>query len=203
MPALEDLATRHGVSLAAVQTLQDALRRGGGRMAQFSHPDLGGMGQWSAGGMTQVGDMFNTGLRDRVAALCADLAASAVPTANLSPANLSPATQASATQASATSPAAMPSTAPFAAIPPTAATHSSWWPDGLGQPSATGSQDGMRYACFPGARRVAVEHAGRVTVHDSGGHRIEGVSQAQGATQDLVFLSQLGRVRAIDLPVAG
>ena len=46
----------------------------GGRQAQFSHPDLGGMGQWSAGGMTQVGDMFNTALKDKVNALCAALA---------------------------------------------------------------------------------------------------------------------------------
>lgn len=183
MPNLEDLAARHGVSLAAVRTLQDALRRGGGRMAQFSHPDLGGMGQWSAGGMTQVGDMFNTGLRDRVAALCADLAASAPPAATMS------AVAASAVTTSA-------------AAPPAAVPHRDWWPDGLGQPSATGSQNGMRYACFPGARRVVVEHAGQVTVHDSGEHRIEGVCQAQGTGQDLVFLSQLGRVHAAELPVA-
>jgi hypothetical protein len=31
-------------------------------MAQFDHPDLGGMGQWTAGGMTMIGDMFNAGL---------------------------------------------------------------------------------------------------------------------------------------------
>ena len=68
--SIEDLARRHGVSVEAVQVLQDALRRGGGRQAQFSHRDLGGMGQWSAGGMTQVGDMFNTALKDRVNALC-------------------------------------------------------------------------------------------------------------------------------------
>lgn len=194
MPALEDLAARRGVSLAAVQTLQDALRRGGGRMAQFSHPDLGGMGQWSAGGMTQVGDMFNAGLRDRVAALCADLAADLA--ASAPPA----AAPSAATMPAAAPPAANPASA---ATPPAAVPHRDWWPDGLGQPSATGSQDGMRYACFPGARRVVVERAGRVTVHDSGEHRIEGISQAQGAGQDLMFLSQLGRVRAADLPVAG
>ena len=189
MPILEDLAIRHGVSPAAVQTLQDALRRGGGRMAQFSHPDLGGMGQWSQGGMTQVGDMFNTGLRDRVAALCADLAASTPDVASTSPAALPFAAVSGTATPAATLPAAVP--------------HRDWWPDGLGRPSATGSQNGMRYACFPDTRRVVVEHAGRVTVHDSGEHRIDGVSQAQGAGQDLVFLSQLGRVRAADLPVAG
>ena len=166
MGSIEELATRHGVSAGAVQTLLDALRRGGGRMAQFSHPELGGMGQWSAGGMTQVGDMFNAALRDRVAALCAELA---------------------------TLPADTPAHASF---------QHGWWPAGLGQPSATGSQDGMRYACFPGARRVVVEQDGAVAVYDSGEHQISGVSQAQGAGHDLVFLSQIGRVRASDLPIA-
>jgi hypothetical protein len=44
-------------------------------MAQFSHPELGGMGQWSMGGMIMVGDMFNNGLKARVDALCNDLSA--------------------------------------------------------------------------------------------------------------------------------
>ncbi len=180
MPTLEDLASRHNVSLSAVQTLQDALRRGGGRMAQFSHPELGGMGQWSAGGMIQIGDMFNTPLRARVAALCAELAAAPPVDA----------------------PANAPAGAGFGADVG-AASHRDWWPAGLGWPSATGAQDGMRYACFPETRRVAIEQGGAVTVHDSGEHGISGVSQAQGAGQDLVFLSQLGRIRASDLPVVG
>ena len=171
---VEDLARRHGVSLEAVRVLQDALRRGGGRQAQFSHPDLGGMGQWSAGGMTQVGDMFNTKLKALVNDLCTTLAGEAAndgPPQSLSPA------------------------APHGG--------SDWWPDGLGRPSATGSQNGMRYACFPDARRVAVEQGGRVTLHDSGEHRISGVSQQQSGTQELSFSSQHGQVRASDLPVVG
>lgn len=64
-----ELAAKYGVSVEAIEALRDALRCGGGRQAQFSHPDLGGMGQWSAGGMTQVGDMFNTALKDKVNAL--------------------------------------------------------------------------------------------------------------------------------------
>ena len=166
MPLTEDLARKHGVSMAAVEVLQDALRRGGGRQAQFSHPDLGGMGQWSAGGMTQVGDMFNMALRDKVAALCSALS-----------------------EAPANAPAPEPGR--------------DWWPDGLGRLSATGSQNGMRYACFPDTHRVAVEQAGHVTLYDSGEHRITGVSQSQSGTQELLFTSQSGTVRASDLPVAG
>ena len=70
-----DLATQNGVSLDAALTLLDALTRGGGAQAQFHHPDLGGMGQWSQGGMIMVGDMFNQGLKGRVDRLCNALAA--------------------------------------------------------------------------------------------------------------------------------
>ena len=128
MVSVDELAREHGVSAEAITVLQDALRRGGGRQAQFSHPDLGGMGQWSAGGMTQVGDMFNTALKDKVNRLCTALA-----------------------QQSADEPA-----------PPPRAPQGSgdWWPDGLGRPSATGSQNGMRYACFPDTHRVAVGAGG-------------------------------------------
>ncbi len=170
--AAEELARKHGVSVAAVEVLQDALRRGRGRQAQFSHPDLGGMGQWSAGGMTQVGDMFNTALKDKVNALCAELARDGAD--------------------------ASPPPRDRAGVRP-----GDWWPEGLGRPSATGSQNGMRYACFPDTHRVAVEQAGSITVYDSGDHRISGVAQSQSGTQELSFSSQKGTIRASDLPLAG
>jgi hypothetical protein len=167
----ESLAQKHGVSPDAVRVLQDALRRGGGRQAQFSHKDLGGMGQWSAGGMIQVGDMFNTALKDRVNALCTELSQQAAdapaPAGHSDPSNGS----------------------------------GDWWPCGLGRPSASGAQNGMRYACFPDSRRVAIEQSGAVTVYDSGDHRISGVSQQQSGTQELTFSSQKGTIRASDLPV--
>ena len=68
------IARKHGVDQGAVVALLLAMERGGGRQAQFNHPDLGGMGQWSRGGMLMVGDMFNAGLKAKVAALCADVA---------------------------------------------------------------------------------------------------------------------------------
>jgi hypothetical protein len=172
--SVEELAQKHGVSVEAVQVLREALQRGGFRQAQFSHRDLGGMGQWSAGGMTQVGDMFNTALKDKVNALCTALAEGARDDAP-------------------------PRNEPRDA----ASGRGNWWPDGLGHPSSTGSQNGMRYACFPDARRVAVEQAGSVTLYDSGDHRISGVSQSQSTTQELIFSSQKGTIRASDLPVAG
>ncbi|PIL19380.1 hypothetical protein P775_14660 [Puniceibacterium antarcticum] len=57
----------------AVTHLLKAVQRGQGTQAQFNHPELGGMGQWSLGGMTMIGDMFNNGLKARVDGLCTEL----------------------------------------------------------------------------------------------------------------------------------
>ena len=61
----------------------------------------------------------------------------------------------------------------------------------------------MRYAVFPGTRRLAVARNGTVTIYDTGQHRIGGASQAQSGDQSLSFSSQLGPVRLADLPVVG
>ena len=71
---IDSIGRRHGFGAAAVREVAEALRRGGGTMARFNHPELGGMGQWSAGGMVMIGDMFNHDLEARVAALCNELA---------------------------------------------------------------------------------------------------------------------------------
>ena len=71
---LHDIAQRFGVSTGAASELLNALARGNGVQAKFNHPDLGGMGQWSKGGMVMVGDMFNHGLKARVNDLAAELA---------------------------------------------------------------------------------------------------------------------------------
>jgi hypothetical protein len=63
---IEKLAAQHGVSAGAIESLADALSRSHGRGAQFSHPELGGMGQWMAGGMLMIGDMFNHELKAKV-----------------------------------------------------------------------------------------------------------------------------------------
>ncbi len=71
---LAAVAVRHGLSPGAVRALADALARGAGG-AQWSHPDLGGMGQWTRGGMLQIGDMFNEALKARIGAALAELSA--------------------------------------------------------------------------------------------------------------------------------
>jgi hypothetical protein len=73
--AIFEIAQRHGLSREAVLAMLFALHAGGGTMAQFSIPELGGSGQWMQGGMTMVGgNMFDNALRARVDALCSELA---------------------------------------------------------------------------------------------------------------------------------
>src|SRR5450756_2157738 len=68
-----DLARRHGFSIDAVAHMMYSVLNGNGSMAQFSHPEIGGSGQWMRGGMLMLGDMFNHGLKNRVDALCCDI----------------------------------------------------------------------------------------------------------------------------------
>jgi hypothetical protein len=70
---LGHIAHRHGFSTAATACMLEAVAGGSGTMAQFSHPEFGGSGQWMRGGMTMVADMFNHQLKARVDALCTDL----------------------------------------------------------------------------------------------------------------------------------
>jgi hypothetical protein len=70
---VQDLAQRYGISTDAAITMLYAVMNGNGTMAQFSHPELGGSGQWMQGGMTMVGDMFNYGLKSKVDGLCGEI----------------------------------------------------------------------------------------------------------------------------------
>jgi hypothetical protein len=71
--AVQQLAARHGFSPEAVTHMLWAVWSGNGSMAQFSHWEFGGSGQWMRGGMTMLGDMFNHQLKYRVDGLCSAL----------------------------------------------------------------------------------------------------------------------------------
>jgi len=49
--AINDLAQRQGFSTDAVLSMLQSVINGRGSMAQFSHPEFGGSGQWMRGGM--------------------------------------------------------------------------------------------------------------------------------------------------------
>ena len=170
------VSIRHSVSADAVRTILRALRHGGGSMAQFSHPDFGGMSQWSPG-MAMVGDMFNNSLKSKLDAVCTELAGYII-------------------QSDSTDPGRSrddPEVSYRAMRQP-----SDWWPADLGTPSAVGAQNDLRYAVFPG--RLVIKDRGHVEIYDTGDHRISGVAQAQSADQTLTFTSQNGLVRVMDLP---
>lgn len=173
------VALRHSVSLDAVKTALEALRGSGGAMAQFSHPDFGGMVQWSRGGMTMVGDMFNNDMKAKLDAVCSELAAYLANTASSEKASQD--RNEDVSYRSKSSP------------------QSSWWPNGLGEPSSVGSQNDMRYAVFPSSGRLAISDGGAVEVYDTASHKISGVAQAQSSDQTLIFSGQDGLVRVSDL----
>ena len=164
--AISDIAQRHGLSREAVLAMMFALHTGGGTMAQFDIPELGGSGQWMRGGMTMVGNMFDNALKARVDALCNELA-QLLATTTVFPA--------SAARAGA------------------GFTSGNWWPADLGVPSSAGGQNDARYAVFPSTRRLAIQINGVTRVFDTGEHQIGGVQQQQGGGYGSVtFTSQLG-----------
>ncbi|BDA85978.1 hypothetical protein Sa4125_35200 [Aureimonas sp. SA4125] len=185
---IADIAAKNGFSEEAGLAMAEAISRGVGSMAQFNHRDLGGQGQWVRGGMLMIADMFNDGLKSRVRNLAETLAEAAQRGA-IQP---KPGGDGADNQGSESAGDARGGLGSGA--------RGSWWPADLGEPASSGAQDGMRYAVFPEARRVVVERDGKVTVHDSGDHRIGGASQHQGSSSSLRFSSQHGAVGLETLP---
>lgn len=183
--AVADIAERHGFKAEAGEAMAAALQRSGGSMAQFNHPDLGGMGQWSKGGMMMIGEMNNDRLKARVGDLARDL---------------SDAVQSGAIGGNEQrSGRSEDSGSPGSGSSSSSSSGGSWWPSRLGSPSSTGSQNNSRYAVFPDQQRLAVDDGGRVTVYDTGSERIEGASQQQGSDTSLRFSTRSGSVRIEDL----
>jgi hypothetical protein len=175
--ALQNLAQRYGVSVDAAKTLLFAVSAGGGTMAQFYHPELGGGGQWMRGGMTMVGDMFNHGLQATVAGLCSELAS------------------------------LLASQQVFLPLPQNSGGFggfgNSWWPAELGNPSSSGGQNDSRYAYFPQSQRLAIDRGGRISLYNTLDHQIGGVQQQQGGMNgSLSFSSQFGTFTVDSLPLA-
>jgi hypothetical protein len=116
---VNDLSNRYNLSQDAVIHMIVSVSNGGGTMAQFNSPELGGSGQWMQGGMTMVGDMFNYGLKNTVNNLCAEISN------------------------------ALNNTQIFPVIPAGTPGSSHWWPADLGNPFSSGGQNNIRYAVFP------------------------------------------------------
>jgi len=115
---VNDLSNRYNLSQDAVIYMIGAVSNGGGTMAQFNCPELGGSGQWMQGGMTMVGDMFNYGLKNTVNNLCAEISN------------------------------ALANTQIFPIIKAGTKGSIQWWPMDLGVPFSSGGQNNIRYAVF-------------------------------------------------------
>ncbi len=194
---VQDLAQRHGVSTDAVTHMLIAVSNGNGTMAQFSHPDFGGSGQWMQGGMTMVSDLFNYQLKSRVNNICSDIA-NQLASHQQVPFSGSFQSQSQNGESSQTQAAgAMGSTNSLFLPDP----ESNWWPAELGSPSALGSQNSVRYAYFSGLNRLAVKTGNDVWVYDTLNHQIGGFSQQQGGGSSITFTSQFGTIALSSLPV--
>lgn len=172
--AFEALEQQTGFSSEAIESMRRSIVDGGGRMAQFDHPEFGGPGQWMQGGLLMVSDFSDAGLKRRVARLCDALADSGAVDAR-------------------------PALARRSSAEP--AAKATWYPPSLGTPDTSGAQNGTRYAWFGHAGRLAVDDGRTVTVYDTGDHRIGGVSQQQGTGSTVSFVSQHGLLDLTRLPV--
>lgn len=199
--AMQDIAQRHGFSVDAVLSMLDSVINGNGSLAQFSHPEFGGSGQWMQGGMTMIGDMFNGYLKGRVANLCDELSRliasqpGMVQSGSFQSQSQNGNYQANAWASNTSFGGAANGNSLFAPPPP------DWWGPDLKWPNSTGGQNGMRYAWFSQARRLAVESNGNVTIYDTLDHQIGGVSQQQSGGYSVTFTSQYGYVDLSRLPV--
>ncbi|HET7541058.1 MAG TPA: SHOCT domain-containing protein [Polyangiaceae bacterium] len=192
-----ELAQRYGFSSDAVTHMIFAVLNGNGGMAQFSHGEFGGSGQWMRGGMTMIGDMFNGFLKGRVDSLCSEIA-------NIL-ANEPGLLQSGSFQSQSQSGSGNQHQAnggmrgQSSLFIPDPEDH--WWPSVLGSPSATGSQNNVKYAYFWNSHRLAVKTGGEVWVYDTQDHNIGGFSQQQGSNGSIAFSSQYGTVDLSRLPV--
>ena len=208
---INDVAQRHGFSFDATVSMLDSVINGNGSMAQFSHPEFAGSGQWMRGGMTMVSDMFNSYLKGRVDALCSDLSnlvasqPELIRTGSFQTQSQNGAYNQEQTghsgqggsyqqQGNGFGPASL-------FVPPAPGTSGDWWPADLRWPNSTGAQNGVRYAYFAQARRLVIDVGGTVTVYDTLDHQIGGFSQQQSVGGTLSFSSQYGLIDVASLPV--
>jgi hypothetical protein len=203
---ISDIAQRNGFSVDATLSMLDSVINGNGSQAQFNHPEFSGSGQWMRGGMIMLSDMFNNYLKGRVDGLCSDLSNLVASQPDL----VRSGSFQSQSQNGHNNGQAQTSYGGGGQqqgngfgqnslfIP---GTTNDWWPSDLRFPNSTGAQNGVRYAYFAQARRLAIEVNGRVTVYDTLDHQIGGFGQQQSQGGSLSFSSQYGLIDVASLPV--
>jgi hypothetical protein len=173
---IPSIAERYHVSIDAAREVERALRATGGRQAQFSHPELGGTGQWMPG-MLMIHAAADRQLRTRVEGLLDEVAAVVRGSDTAAPAAL-----------------ARDPDAPPALSRVDLPAGESWWPAPYGHPAAQGCQSGIRYAWFPGRCCVLVQVGSRIDCYDTAEHQVRGVGQQQGSSSRLVLTTASGEI---------
>jgi hypothetical protein len=217
--AIDEIAQRHGFSSDAVLSMLESVVNGNGSMAQFSHPEFSGSGQWMRGGMIMVSDMFNHHLKGRIDGLCNELSNLIANQPDLiRSGSFQSQSQGSQGQGQGAYSAGQlqknqgggqqqqqgrrgPMGPVSLFVPPEPGTSGDWWPGDLGSPNSTGAQNGVRYAYFAPVRRLAIDVNGHVALYDTLDHQIVGFSQQQSVGGSLSFNSQHGLVEVASLPV--
>ena len=208
---INNIAQRYNFSPDAVFSMLQSVINGNGSMAQFSHPEFGGSGQWMKGGMIMLGDMFNNGLKISVGGLCQELSNLIANQPGLIQSGSFQSQHQGAQQQSnngnysdmgGQQQNSSGPTGPVSLfVPPPAGSSGNWWPAGLQFPNSTGSQNNMRYAYFATIRRLAIEVNGHVTLYDTLDHQFGGFSQQQSVGGSITFTSQYGLVDVKTLPI--
>ena len=191
--AVEEIGRRTGFSHDAVTSMLLSIVSGRGGMAQFSHPELGGSGQWMAGGAIMISDMFNNALKARVDALCTELSELIRGEPDF--------VAADSFQSQSQGARGNLQRGPSSLLTAVGSDQENWWPADLGVPSSLGAQNEIRYAYFPATRRLAIDVNGKLTIYDTQDHQISGFSQQQPGSGSLSFSSQLGGVDVSRLPI--
>jgi hypothetical protein len=73
-----------------------------------------------------------------------------------------------------------------------------WWEESLGEPAASGSQGGARFAFFPDKKLLLIERAGKIQLFDSAEHSIGSVVQVHRG-KAFAFTSDQGPINLDDL----
>jgi Short C-terminal domain len=204
---INNIAQRYNFSPDAVFSMLQSVINGNGSMAQFSHPEFGGSGQWMRGGMIMLGDMFNNGLKNSVGGLCQELAnlianqPGLIQSGSFQSQNQGTQQQSNYGGGNQQQNSSGPTGAVSLFVPPPAGSSGNWWPAGLQFPNSTGAQNNVRYAYFATIRRLAIEVNGHVTLYDTLDHQIGGFSQQQSVGGSITFTSQYGLVDVKALPI--
>lgn len=195
---LTELTQKYQLSEHAIMVLLQALIKGNGKMAQFNHPELGGIGQWLPGGMTMISDISNSHLKMVIDNLCGELVI-LIKNNYFNPikADEGLINQGSNQQQQQS----QNNINKNETVEANLFNLGTWWPTELGTPTLSGDQNNLLYAYFANKQRLVLKNQAEIYVYDTLHHHISGVSQQQSSSgQLLIFTSQVGTFAVSDLP---